>query len=276
MSGYSSIRRLVIAVSMTLLLPCIALAGMEDKVLSFSTTGPDRYADGTVVADGECYALVWSPKGAFFAGFNADGTAISPADRVVLAGALARGGKCRDSLFQVPAEEYAELADGEWKVCLVDTRMANGVPAGVGANGVPRRVNRWGEVKATVKVEPGAVSALRLFATQRSESRGLKTATALDEESDEDDGACAGVLSAVPASVKQPKITAFEVSDGVVRLTVEDTVPFLTYTLASGDTPNALATDDAADAVDGVVGQAIAIETDATEGSRFFKVTRAE
>ena len=266
---------MVTAMSMTLLITCVALAGMEDKVLSFSTTGPDRYADGSIVADGECYALVWSPKGQVFAGFNADGTAISSADRIVLAGALARGGKCRDSIFQIPAEEYAELAGGEWTVCLVDTRTAGGVPAGVSDN-APRRVNRWGEVKAAVKVEPGAVSALRLFATQRSESRGLKTATALDEESDEDEGACAGVLSAVPASVKPPRITAFEVSEGVVRLTVDDTVPFLTYTIASGNAPNALAADGLADKVDGDTKSEIAIETEAAEGSRFFRVTRAE
>ena len=48
---------------------CVALlctavfASMEDKVLHFSTPGPDRYADGTLVVDGECYALVWSPNG---------------------------------------------------------------------------------------------------------------------------------------------------------------------------------------------------------------------
>ena len=64
--------------------PMIASASVQDKVARFSTPGPDCYADGTLVADGECYALVWSPKGATFAGFNADGTAISANDRVIL------------------------------------------------------------------------------------------------------------------------------------------------------------------------------------------------
>ena len=73
---------------------------MADKVLRFSTVGPDRYADGSVVVDGECYALVWSPAGKTFSGFNADGTPVSSRDRVVLAGALAQGGKCRE-LFLV-------------------------------------------------------------------------------------------------------------------------------------------------------------------------------
>ena len=256
-------------VALLLLWAGLSFAGITDYVASFSTPGLDRYADGTIVADGECYALVWSPKGMAFSGFNADGTPISSQDRLVLAAPLALNGRCRDALFQIPAAEYAELEGGEWAVCLVDTRTAGGVPAGV-ANNAPLRVNRWGAVKSGVKIEPAGAS--RLMFAAPSKTRGLLAATG----DDSDDGVRAGVLSAVPESVKPPKITAFEVSDGVARLTVTDTVPFLTYTLASGDAPTALATDSAADRVDGDTKAEIAIETDAAEGSRFFKVTRAE
>lgn len=256
-------------VALLLLWGGLSFAGITDYVATFSTPGPDRYADGTIVADGECYALVWSPKSSVFAGFNADGTVISANDRVVLAASLAKDGKCRDVIFEIPAAEYVELEGGEWTVCLVDTRTAYGVPAGV-TNNVPRRVNRWGAVKSGVKIEPAGAS--RLMFAAASKTRGLLAATG----DDSDDGVRAGVLSAVPESVKSPKITAFEVVDGVARLTVTDTVPFLTYTLASGDAPNELATDDAADRVDGDTRAEIAIETDAVEGSRFFKVTRAE
>ena len=62
-----------------------ALSSIQDRLLRFSTPGPDRYADGSLVLDGECYALVWSPKGTAFAGFNADGTVVSSNDRIVLA-----------------------------------------------------------------------------------------------------------------------------------------------------------------------------------------------
>ncbi len=256
-------------VALLLLWAGFSFAGITDYVATFSTPGLDRYADGTIVADGECYALVWSPKGSVFAGFNADGTPISSGDRVVLAAPLAKNGRCRDAIFQIPADEYAELEGGEWAVCLVDTRTAGGVPAGV-ANNVPLRVNRWGAVKSGVKIEPAGASQLMFAASPKT--RRLLAATG----DDSDDGVRAGVLSAVPGSVKPPKITAFEVSDGVVRLTVTDTVPFLTYTLASGDAPNDLATDDAADWVDGDTAKPIEIETDAVKGSRFFKVTRAE
>ena len=250
--------------------PMIASASVQDKVARFSTPGPDCYADGTLVADGECYALVWSPKGATFAGFNADGTAISANDRVVFAAPLALEGKCRDSLFQIPADEYAELEGGEWAVCLVDTRMANGVPAGV-ANNAPLRVNRWGAVRNEVKISTASTLVLDSIAAPKAGGRSLLAAAAPSET-----GVCADTLSAVPDSVTQPRIIGFEVVDGGARLTVEDTVPFLTYTISAGDTPDALTADDAADLVDGNTTKPIEIETDAVKGSRFFKVTRAE
>ena len=38
-----------------------AFAGMNNVLVSFSTVGPDCYADGATVLDGECSALVWTP-----------------------------------------------------------------------------------------------------------------------------------------------------------------------------------------------------------------------
>jgi hypothetical protein len=77
---------------------------VDDARLSFRTTGPDRYADGTVVLDGECYALVWSKDGDFD-GFDANGDCVDPEDRIVLVAPLAKGGRCPPVLFQIPAAE---------------------------------------------------------------------------------------------------------------------------------------------------------------------------
>ena len=255
----------------------IVFAGMEDTVLRFSSPGPDRYADGSRVLDGECYALVWSPKGTAFAGFNADGTVVSAADRVVLAAPLAENGKCRDALFQVPAAEYDELKNGEWAVCLVDTRNVHGVPAGVW-NGKPLRVNRWGIVKSGVKVEETSkltAVAKRLAPETTRADASSATVTSANRSSR---GIRANVLSAVPDSVKAnpPRITGIDVSEGVVKLTVADTVPFLTYTISSGSKPNSIWKDYAADIVDGDDGAEIEIETDASGDARFFKVMRVE
>ena len=269
-----------IASFFSLLMCSVAFASMEDMVLRFSTPGLDRYADGSVVMDGECYALVWSPKGHSFAGFNADGTAVSTTDRIVLAASLAKDGRCRDALFQVPAAEYSELKNGEWAVCLVDTRMANGVPAGV-QDSKPLRVNRWGAVNSGVKIEPASASSLTAPASaasvKKSQSR-LMAATSGDE-TDEGDGVQANMVSAVPASVKNnpPKITGINVFDnGEVWLEVDGTVPFLSYTIISGSEPGNLQEDGCSEVVDGKTGATISIGTAQSAPCRFFKVKRAE
>ena len=238
---------------------------IEDKLLRFSTIGPDRYADGSVVADGECYALVWSPEGTAFSGFNADGSAISADDRVVLAAPLALDGRCRDSLFQISAADYAELKGGEWAVCLLDPRRADGVPAGT-QDGKPLRVNRWGVVSGGVEIAEAGSARLRLAAV----SGGGRVATAPVS------GVRANILSAVPPNLAPPRITAIEIADGEVRLAVEGTVPYLDYTLISGEKPNDLKTDYFSEVVEGDARSGIAIGTVKSPKRRFFKVKRAE
>ena len=254
-----------------------AVAAIGDKVVCFSTEGSDCYADGTPVADGECYALVWSPKGTAFAGFNADGTAISAADRVILAAPLAQGGRCRDTLFQISADEYAELEGGEWAVCLVDTRNVYGVPAGV-QDGKPLRVNRWGLVQTGVTVEEPSKMATA------AKSNRMSLAAAGGTRSVASDGGLgatalpvrANNLSAVPPNLTPPQITEIEVGDGEVWLAVKDTVPYLSYTIVSGSEPGNLKTDYFAETVDGEDGAEIAIGTVKSVNRRFFKVKRAE
>ncbi len=242
-----------------------AVAASADAIVRFSGTGYDCYADGTPVVDGECYALVWSPKGSAFAGFNADGTTISPNDLIVLAAPLAKDGKCQDAFFQIPASEYAALEGGVWTVCLVDTRMANGVPAGVVDN-APLRVNRWGVAKSGVTV----VNAKQKFSAPAASA---STATRGDSMM----GTWADERSAVPASVRPPQITGLEVLDnGEVWLEVVDTVPFLSYTIISGSEPGKLQEDGCAEVVDGKSGEKILIGTAQSSVSRFFRVTRAE
>jgi hypothetical protein len=191
---------------------------------------------------------------------------------VVLAGALAQDGKCRDSLFQIPAADYAELEGGEWAVCLVDTRTVAGVPAGV-QNGKPLRVNRWGVVKGGVKEEPSSISNLRL-ASSRGWLSSAADATGVARSGTS--GARANNLSAVPPNLAPPRITAIEVDDGEVWLAVDGTAPYLSYTIISGEKPNDLKTDYFSETVDGNANSEIEIGTVKSVKRRFFKVKRAE
>ena len=244
---------------MFLLCSVLAYGSMQDKLARFSTPGPDCYADGSIVRDGECYALVWSPAGTTFSGFNADGTAASSRDRVVLAGELAQDGRCPDAVFQIPAKMYEALAGGEWAVCLVDTRNLAGVPTGT-RNGKLVRVNRWGIVSGGVNITDAASARPRLAAatpggTRSSASDGGRGATALPASV-----ARANNLSAVPE----------------VWLGVGGTVPYLDYTIISGETPNDLKPDYFAEVVEGNGRSEIAIGTSESPKRRFFKVKRAE
>jgi len=245
-----------------MLVPVCALGSMQDKLARFSTPGPDRYADGSIVRDGECYALVWSPAGTAFAGFNADGTPVSSRDRVVLAGALAQDGKCRDSIFQIPAAEYEALKNGEWAVCLVDTRNLAGVPTGT-RNGKPVRVNRWGIISGGVNITDASSTKPRLAAA----SGGTRSVAS---------AARATNLSAVPQNLLPPQITAIELTDGEVWLAVDGTVPYLDYTIISGETPNDFKPDYFSEVVEGDGRSEIAIGTIQSAKRRFFKVKRAE
>ena len=267
-----NVTSLVLArVAALLLSTSVAFAGEEDRLLRFSSPGPDRYADGSIVEDGECYALVWSPAGTDFSGFNADGTPVVSTDRVVLAAPLAKDGKCRDAFFHIPADEYDELKGGEWAVCLVDTRMADGVPAGV-QGGKPLRVNRWGVVQRGVKFEEASnVTASSPSLMQSAATGGGRSVSAASS------GVCAGVRSAVPDSVKPPRITGLDLlENGEVWLEVADTMPFLSYTIISGPEPGNLQKDSCSEVVDGKDGATISIGTAQSADCRFFRVTRAE
>ena len=256
--------------AVVMLSAAFAEGGMQDKLARFSTPGPDRYADGSIVRDGECYALVWSPAGTTFSGFNADGTPVSATDRVVLAGALAQDGKCRDAVFQIPAAEYEALKDGEWAVCLVDTRNLAGMPTGT-RNGKPVRVNRWGIISGGVNITDASSTKPRLAATGGTRSvasDGGRGATALPVR--------ANRLSAVPSNLLPPQITAIELADGEVWLAVDGTVPYLDYTIISSETPNDFKPDYFSGVVEGDGRSEIAIGTIQSAKRRFFKVKRAE
>lgn len=227
-----------------------ALAGQDNLLATFSTKGPDRYADGSLVKDGESYALVWTAAGKAFAGITVDGKAAgSPDDnRVLCIAPLAQDGHCPDVVVQVDkvlADRYAGA--GVFSLHLLDTRRADGTPGGVAAG-----VNGF-----------GAVEAFSLSAAEQLQSAAATNA------------ALAASASILPASIPQPVIKSIEVKDGIVRLTVARTSGLLRYGVSSGATPGALAPDAAFAPKDGDDQGDIVIEAPAKGSSGFFSVGRA-
>ena len=142
-----------------------SFAAVDDTLISFSTPGPDKYADGTDVLAGEVYALVWSADGQFD-GIKADGTTVDPADKVVLLAGVAKQGAngtyCPPLLYQVDADLAKTLANGVYAVYLLDTRVAaaDGAVAvgGVDENGKLKAVNSYGAVSGDTAASAGTAA----------------------------------------------------------------------------------------------------------------------
>ncbi|MBO7721976.1 MAG: hypothetical protein J6T01_06185 [Kiritimatiellae bacterium] len=246
-----------------------ATAGEDDALLTFSTSGPDRYADGSSVMEGEVYALVWTRDGAAFAGVNLDGSLVRPDDSVfVIAQPNARVkvvdgelcGYCPPTIFQVKAGFEAGHPGGTYQVVLLDTRapLEDGTLRPAGPDG---RVQGWGVVTTlTHKPVAGGLSFMKNSLAAPMTAR-TTTASALPPELDE----------------LKPRITSFSVEDGVVRLTFTGGSGALLYNIAAGGTPAAdenrhAAFRPAAGAND--VSAEVTLSAPVREGQRFFKIIR--
>ena len=221
-------------------------------IIGFSTTGPDRYADGTTVLDGEVYALVWTRSGTAFAGFNVDGMLVDQANASVLyAAPLAKGGRCESIKFVVdPLILKGWLANGVLSLHLLDTRAwaADGTAAVAGAT----RVQGSTCVSEGVSVET-AGSAPFASATGGTGENPVYAA------------------SAVGTDVPSPKITGIRVEGDAVVLTVANTVNALDYAAADDDA-------HASRPVSGAAAKGAVIELrvprDPNATSQFFRVGR--
>lgn len=169
---------------------------VEDAAIVFSTVGPDKYADGTTVLDGESYALVWTKDGAF-EGFSADGKVLDEKDKVLVVSPLAKDGRCPKVMFQIPVADA--VGYGKFEVFLLDTRVvssAGEVSLRPAADGEAKIVNGYGRVSAKI---------------------------ALSEVSSKAEGATvANLNSAAPKDTRQPRIKAMRIDGDEVILTVEN------------------------------------------------------
>jgi len=196
-------------------------AGAEDPLLMFSTPGPDKYADGTTVLDGECYALCYVTDAANFA-VKADGTATG--GQVILVAPVAKGGKCPEIMYQVPADTADKLTGGSYGVYLLDTR----VPAAGGTFKVAQKdeknnwiVNGFAAVAEGGQAGGAGVASAGAFAG--------KTVTG-------------GATIAAYATVDNPTISAMKVTGAKVTITVAGMSPTVDYKVFTAPEPAGFST----------------------------------
>ena len=218
-----------------------AFAAADDVLISFSTPGPDTYADGTTVLNGERYALVWQKKGTVEAfAINGDGTTAN--GEIVLVAPLAKDGKCPPVVFEVDKAVYDAkgYAGGTFAVYMLDTRIQANELYASGKVGMTDFVN--GYAAAT--------------ASQAASGQGNTLAA----------NAVNGAAVGVALEVAAPTITSMKVADGKVTITVSGMSPAATYSIMTGT--------DVKDLVRPVPAKADGdtFQFDAAEGGRFFKV----
>ena len=210
-----------------------SFAAVDDTLISFSTPGPDKYADGSDVLPGECYALVWSADGQFD-GIKADGTTVDPADKVVLLAGVAKQGAngtyCPPLLYQVDADLAKTLANGVYAVYLLDTRVAaadGAVAVGGVENGKLKAVNSYGAVSGDTTA---AASAGSITAAKTTAIGGASVATLVE--------------------VEAPVITAIKPNGTKITISTSGLSPVAEYKVVTGAKPGEIATeiDAAADA----------------------------
>ena len=210
---------------LSLLVGALAFAGVDNVVVTFSTQGPDKYADGTKVCDGEVYALVWTKVGATFGGIDANGAAADANSKVLLRAPVAKDGHCPLVQFQIDEDFWTKegLANGSLAVYLLDTRKfktdANGIigtevaSVGLGSG----LVNGYGRVVDQIASE-----------TNRISSVGVMTATGT------------GTQSLAPADAMNPVIRDMKIIGENVYIYVSGTSPAMSYVTLQGTTPGSL------------------------------------
>jgi len=210
----------------------VAAGVTEDAtVLTIGTAGPDRYADGSTVLNGECYALVWRAQGRAFAGFKTDGTPVeSDYAKVLCLAPLVKDGKCPETTFVVDSRVLAACgAGGTFGLYLLDSR-------------------RWDLGTPTVGGLKGVHGSVLLSETDSV--AGFLTGTD-----------CAGgtfLASAMPAGFDSPTITAIRIEGEDVVLSVTNTASTVNYNVAGGET---FAADEKGAAADhAVAGGAKAVD----------------
>ena len=233
----------------------VIAAECNDTTVYVWTNGPDKYADGTTVLDGERYALCWSAGE--FAGFKADGSLVNAEDVVIEIASLAKDGKCRDYIYAIPYEIASLLKGGNFSLWLLDTRVfaEDGKVSFAAQDGAKvSAIAGAAKVGATIKV------------------------TSTSGKSSVGDAVVSAVPTGVPADAPAPEIKSIKVDQSakLVYIEVANTKPYITYDLAAGDKPNVLEKGKAQHPVNGAATaeDTITLIKPVKEGGEFFSVNR--
>ena len=205
--------------AMALAAVSVAFGAANDMLVSFSTPGIDRYADGSRVRSGESYALVWTKNGETFGGLSVDCQPVKETDALVMVAPLAKRGRCPVTVVEIDTFDATnKYAGGTFSVYLLDTRVkgADGkVKLASYVDGLPQLVNSFGMADASGDIKPSTGVSGNLVGV---------TPVELGE---------VGVYT----EIGSPTITAMRIDGANIRLEVKDMSDAADYFVVEGDTP---------------------------------------
>lgn len=177
----------------------------EVQVLTFSVQGTETYADGSALAENECFALVWSKDGEFD-GINADGTAKGEGEEVIYIGKIVKGAAVS---FQI-ANGFRQ--GGAYDIWILDTRIF--------ANGEVKSVGKTASGKVTVT--HAAKATLAAVAVSGAQSAPTTAG-----------GVSGGVVISAPtapANIPPLRFTSITLDGDYVVMEADNVVPGVNYT----------------------------------------------
>ena len=240
--------------SLVLFTSACSFGAIDDTTVVAGSKGPDKYADGSQVQVGECYALVWSQGE--FAGFKADGSLVNADDLVfVILSRADEKGACDWFAYDVPNSVMKK--GGNVSLWLLDTRTF----AEDGST------NCYSVAGWDTKSVPLVSSAAKVDAEIKILDSGAKNISGYFGDF---------VTTEMPKDTPAPVIKSIKVENGYAIIQVENTVPFITYDLDAGKDPSALVDGNAEYPVNGATEktQSITLIKKAKDASQFFKVRR--
>ena len=220
------------------LLSAAVFAGKDDLLITFSTPGTDRYADGNEVLKGERYALFFT---------DAEGNL---GEEPVLVYRTKEKGHCTPVLFIIDENDknFADYKKGTWGVYLLDTRDFEKNADGTELADDPKD----GE-KLEYSVKALATDA-KTIVKKSMDSASATTAVSSDS-----------------FDIPKPTVTAIKVEGAYVYVTVKDIVPCLEYTLKSGSDAQNFAVPEGVEKDASSTVKEITLAVPKKEGAQFFK-----
>ncbi len=224
----------------------------NQKTLTFSTTGVDKYADGLQVLDNEQYALVYVAKDKSFSGFYTDGALVNTNDNQMLCKmALAKDGKCQEQAVEFDWSIITKGANGKFVVVVLDTRAPDTATTGK----LGDLIMGWGVAGETAGLSAGSIEMKSIAVQQAAHASGS---------------------ARLPPSVGTPVITGVEVKADKVVVTVSNTSPNAYYALNATDDvkkdKGQWVKTEFAKRKQGVALGKVELEYPVSSGSKFFQV----